>query len=103
MVSKEWSYNTFGIFVLFVVKKINICVPFKIKPIVFISFSALLAFFLSLLWLNTGYSDAFRTDLKQSILNELIYINPPPPGTKVDVIYVLGGNQRSLLFGADLL
>ena len=59
-------------------------------------FSALLVLAFSAIWLNTGYSSAIRTDLKQSILNELIYINPPAPGAKVDAIYVLGGNQRSL-------
>ena len=32
------------------------------------------------------------------ILDELIYIDPPPAGAKVDVIYVLGGSQRSLEF-----
>ena len=58
--------------------------------------SALLVFTISAIWLNTGYSIALRTDLKQSILNELIHINPPAPGVKVDAIYVLGGNQRSL-------
>lgn len=30
------------------------------------------------------------------ILNELIYVNPPPSKAKVDAVYVLGGNQRSL-------
>ena len=59
-------------------------------------FSALLVFTISAIWLNTGYSSAIRTDLKQTILNELIYIKPPAPGAKVDAIYVLGGNQRSL-------
>ena len=59
-------------------------------------FSALLVLVFSAIWLNTGYSSAIRTDLKQSILNELIYINPPAPGAKVDAIYVLGGNQGSL-------
>jgi len=58
--------------------------------------SALLVFVFSAIWLNTGSANAIRTDLKQSILNELIYVNPPAPGAKVDVIYVLGGNQRSL-------
>jgi len=59
-------------------------------------FSALLVFTISAIWLNTGYSNSFRTDLKQAILNELVYIYPPLPGATVDAIYVLGGNQRSL-------
>jgi uncharacterized SAM-binding protein YcdF (DUF218 family) len=62
----------------------------------YLFFSALLVLVFSAIWLNAGYSSAIRTDLKHSILNELIYINPPAPGAKVDVIYVLGGNQRSL-------
>ena len=61
-------------------------------------FSVLLVFLFSAIWLNTGSASSFRTDLKQSILNELIYINPPALGAKVDAIYVLGGNQRSLEF-----
>ena len=68
----------------------------KAKPIFFISFSALFVFILSAIWLNSGSSIDFRTDLKHLILNELIYIDPPPSGTKVDAIYVLGGSQRSL-------
>ena len=68
----------------------------KAKPIFFISFSALFVFILSAIWLNSGRSIDFRTDLKHLILNELIYIDPPPSGTKVDAIYVLGGSQRSL-------
>jgi uncharacterized SAM-binding protein YcdF (DUF218 family) len=46
--------------------------------------------------LNSASSGAFRTDLKHLILSELIDINPPPAGAKVDVIYVLGGSQTSL-------
>ena len=30
------------------------------------------------------------------LLKKLVYSNPPPIGEKVDVIYVLGGSQRSL-------
>ena len=60
--------------------------------------SALLVFLFSATWLNSNSARHFRTDLKQSILNELIYINPPAPGAKVDAIYVLGGSQRSLEF-----
>ena len=47
-------------------------------------------------WLNTENSSAFRTDLKQLLLNELVYINPAPLGAKVDVVYVLGGSPKSL-------
>lgn len=34
----------------------------------------------------------------QLLLDELVYTNPPPPAAKVDAIYILGGNQRSLEF-----
>ena len=66
------------------------------KPIFFISFSALFVFLFSAIWLNSTSSGAFRTDLKHLILDELIDINPPSAGSKVDAIYVLGGSQTSL-------
>ncbi|MBC2714564.1 MAG: YdcF family protein [Desulfobacteraceae bacterium] len=52
----------------------------------------------SIIWLSTKSASNFRTDLKQSILKELISINPPAPGKKVDVMYLLGGNQTSIEF-----
>ena len=55
-------------------------------------------FTLSAIWLNSNSASHFRTDIKQLILNELIYNNPPPSGAKADAIYVLGGSQRSLEF-----
>ena len=66
------------------------------KPIIFISFSALLAFTLSFIWLNSNSASHFRADLRHLLSDELIRINPPAPETKVDVLYVLGGSQRSL-------
>ena len=66
------------------------------KSLFIISFSAIFVFVFSAIWLNSGSSGAFRTDLKHLILSELIDINPLPSGAKVDVIYVLGGSQRSL-------
>jgi uncharacterized SAM-binding protein YcdF (DUF218 family) len=68
----------------------------KTKFIFFIPLSALLVFTFSAIWLNSEYASAFRTDLKHLILDELIDINPPPAGTKVDVTYILGGSQTSL-------
>jgi uncharacterized SAM-binding protein YcdF (DUF218 family) len=53
---------------------------------------------LSVIWLNSNSAGHFRTDLKQLILDELIYIDHPPPGAQVDAIYVLGGSPRSLEF-----
>ena len=70
----------------------------KITSKLYFSFSLLLIFTISAIWLNSGSAGHFRTDLKHSILNELTYIDPPAPGTKVDVLYVLGGSQRSLEF-----
>ena len=52
----------------------------------------------SFIWLTTKSAGNFRTDLKQSILKKLIRVNPPGPGEKVDVMYLLGGNQTSMEF-----
>ena len=70
----------------------------KAKPIFFISFSALLAFTLFLVWLNSNSASNFRADLRHLLSNELIHVNPPAPGTKVDALYVLGGGQTSLKY-----
>ena len=66
------------------------------KPIFLISFSALLAFTLSIIWLDSNSASHVRADLKHLLSEELIRINPPAPGAKVDAIYVLGGSQTSL-------
>jgi len=66
------------------------------KPVFFILFSALLAFTLSFIWLNSNSASHFRADLKHLLSDELIRINHPAPGAKLDAIYVLGGSQRSL-------
>ncbi len=66
------------------------------KPIFIISLSALFIFLFSAIWLNSASSSAFRTDLKRLLSDELIYIDPPPAGAKVDAIYVLGGSQTGL-------
>ena len=60
--------------------------------------TAFLVIAISAIWLNSNTAGHFRTDLKQFILNELISIDPPPIGAKVDAIYVLGGSQSSLEF-----
>jgi len=67
-----------------------------LKPIFLIIFSTLLAFMLSIIWLNSNSASNFRADLKHLLSDELIHINSPAPGTKVDTIYVLGGSQKSL-------
>ena len=69
-----------------------------LKPIFLILFSALLAFTLSLVWLNSNSASHFRADLRHLLSDELIRINPPAPETKVDVLYVLGSFQKSLKF-----
>lgn len=68
----------------------------KSKPLLLISFSVIFIFILLSIWLDSASWSAFRADLKQRILNELTCIYAPPAGVKVDAIYVLGGNQRSL-------
>ncbi len=67
-----------------------------LKPIFFISFSTLLAFTLFLVWLNSNSARNFRAGLKHLLSDELIRIDQPAPGTKVDALYVLGGGQTSL-------
>ena len=68
------------------------------NPKLYFLSTALFVFALSAIWLNSNSAGHFRTNLKQFILNELIYIDPPPSGAKADAIYILGGNQRSLAF-----
>jgi uncharacterized SAM-binding protein YcdF (DUF218 family) len=63
-----------------------------LRPVVYTALGLLLL----VVWLNTGSSSAFRTDLKQLLLEKLVYSNPPPVGARVDVIYVLGGPPKSL-------
>ena len=48
------------------------------------------------MWLTSESASAFRQDLKQLILNKIVYTNPLPYGAKADVIYVLGGSPESL-------
>jgi len=60
--------------------------------------TTILVFAISAIWLNSNNAGHFRTNLKQFILDELIDINPPPSGEKIDAIYVLGGSPRSLAF-----
>jgi len=66
------------------------------KPLtVFIlSLFSILIVFAALLGSNNAR--IFRADLKQSIRKELINVVPPAPGEKIDVIYILGGNQTSM-------
>ena len=54
----------------------------------------------SSVWLSTSTRSArnIRSDLKRAMLKELVSVNPPGPGDKVDVIYMLGGNQTSLKY-----
>ena len=47
-------------------------------------------------WLTTDSSSSLRSGLKESLLEKLVYSNPPPVGAKVDVMYVLGGAPKSL-------
>jgi len=69
-----------------------------INPKLSLISTALFLCAISAIWLNSNSAGHFRTDLKQLILNELVYYNPPPLGSKVDAIYILGGSQRSLAF-----
>lgn len=73
----------------------------KRLPLRLISFTSvflILVVISSLLWLSTRSATFFRADLKQAILNELVSVNPPGPGEKVDVMYILGGNKTSMKY-----
>lgn len=72
-----------------------ICVLTK-KPIFLISFSALLSFIISLIWIDSNSAGHVRAYLKHLLSDELIHINLPTSGAKVDAIYVLGGSQTGL-------
>jgi uncharacterized SAM-binding protein YcdF (DUF218 family) len=47
-------------------------------------------------WMNNNSTDGLLSNLKKLILKELVAIEPPPAGGAIDVIYVLGGNKKSL-------
>ena len=66
------------------------------KRLIFISCSPLLISTLIYMCLTSESGSAFRQDLKQLILNQIVYTNPLPCGAKADVIYVLGGSPESL-------
>ena len=61
------------------------------KPIFLILFSALLAFTLFLLWIDSNSASNFRADLKHLLSDELIRINPARPG-KTEYSPSLGRN-----------
>lgn len=69
-----------------------------LKLLSFTSLFLLLLIALPLIWLSTKSAYHLRNDLKQSILNQLVSVNSPAPGEKVDVMYLLGGNQTSMKF-----
>ena len=69
-----------------------------LKLICFTSLFLILLFISSIIWLSTKSASNLRIDLKESILKELVSVNPPNPGEKVDVIYLLGGTQASMEF-----
>ena len=56
----------------------------------------LLIFGISAIWLNSDSAGHSKPVLKQWIQYELIFINFPPSGKKVDALYVSGGSQESL-------
>jgi uncharacterized SAM-binding protein YcdF (DUF218 family) len=62
-------------------------------PVVFLSASLILG-----AWLNSSKATDLRSDIKKSILDELVHFYPLPPGQVADAAYVLGGTQESLEF-----
>ena len=63
-----------------------------------VSLITILAVALFIFWFNgTGdFKNSLGNGLNHFLLNELIRFIPPPPNAKVDVIYIMGGAQRSL-------
>jgi uncharacterized SAM-binding protein YcdF (DUF218 family) len=64
---------------------------FLLLPIVLLSGLLILA-----AWLNSSGAADLRSDIKESILKELVHSYPLPPGQVADAAYVLGGTQESL-------
>lgn len=66
------------------------------KVICVFSFCFFIILCVSSIWLNSHGAGFIRSDIKQLLRQRLYNINPLPPGKKVDVIYILGGSQKSL-------
>lgn len=49
-------------------------------------------------WINSNYAAGLRTYIRNHLSKELIRVNLPDPEKKVDVIYILGGAEKSLKF-----
>ncbi len=73
---------------------------FMQKPLLLFTLSFFFVLTIFMVWLNTQNSQPFRTDLKQSIIEKLRSIDSLSKIKKVDVVYILGGNQKSLQFKA---
>jgi uncharacterized SAM-binding protein YcdF (DUF218 family) len=48
------------------------------------------------LWFQTESSSGFQSTLKEHLRKTLVSIDPVPPETKADAVYILGGSQKSL-------
>ncbi len=66
---------------------------FFLLPVVFLS-----ACLIFTAWLDSSGAAGLRSDIKESILKELVHSYPIPPGRIADAAYVLGGAQGSLEF-----
>jgi DUF218 domain len=73
------------------------------KPLLVVILSILIVIAVSAVWISSTNSQTFRKNLKQSIIKELVSIHPPAPGEKIDVIYMLGGNQKGLDYKAKIV
>jgi uncharacterized SAM-binding protein YcdF (DUF218 family) len=68
------------------------------RRLLLICLSAFLAITFFGLWLQTDSASGFRQELKERLRKKLVSIDQLPPETTADVIYILGGSQKSLKF-----
>jgi uncharacterized SAM-binding protein YcdF (DUF218 family) len=59
---------------------------------------AFLATLSSAAWLMGTAADELRSEIHGNAARRLVHLRPIPPGLHADVVYVLGGNERSLQF-----
>jgi len=66
------------------------------RQLLLICLSAFFAITFFSLWLQTDNANGFQRKLKEHLRKKLVSIDPLPPETKADAIYILGGPQNSL-------
>jgi uncharacterized SAM-binding protein YcdF (DUF218 family) len=70
-------------------------IKFRHPIVLAVAFLATLA---SAAWLTGTGADELRSEIHGNAAKKLVHLRPIPPGLRADVVYVLGGNERSLQF-----